>query len=95
MGVLKVALLWDICILKIIFYVHILRHNISYFCAWRLMMGVGFFLGNNVLHTPKLLEKVKSEFENENNKRRRSWGTLPSLQHFKGKKGMLKLWAKD
>jgi len=41
-----------------------------------------------------ILERLKCEFESENNKRR-SWGTLPSSQHFKGKRGMLELWDGD
>ncbi len=91
MGVLKVALLWDICIFYIIFYVHILRHNISYICEWKLMMAIGFFLGNYVWRTLQLLERVKCKFKNENNRRkRRSLSMLSSLQHFKGKKCMLK-----
>jgi hypothetical protein len=34
--------------------------------------------------TPTLLEKLKCEFENENNVIR-SWGTLPYLKHFEGR----------
>jgi hypothetical protein len=40
--------------------------------------------------TQTLKKKFKCELENENNKRK-SWGTFPSLQHFRGKRGMLEL----
>jgi hypothetical protein len=39
--------------------------------------------------TPKLLQRLKCESKGENC--RRSWGTLPNLQHFGGKSGMLEL----
>jgi hypothetical protein len=39
------------------------------------------------LSTLKLLEKPKCEFENENNKRRRNLGMIPSLEHLAGGKG--------
>jgi hypothetical protein len=40
---------------------------------------------------PKLLERFKCEFKNENIEKRNNWGTFLSLQHFKDKKGMLEL----
>ncbi len=45
-------------------------------------------------HTPKLFERFKCEFKNENN-RKKNWGTLFSLQHFGGKRGMLDLQDGD
>jgi hypothetical protein len=42
---------------------------------------------------PNLLERLKCEFENENNER--SWGTSPNSQHFEGKRGMLEFWDGD
>jgi len=38
---------------------------------------------------PKFLKRFKCKFENENNVKG-SWGTLPSSQHFEGKRGVLK-----
>jgi hypothetical protein len=39
---------------------------------------------------PKLLQRLKCKFESENNTR--NWGMLLSLQHFRGKKGLLEFW---
>ncbi len=41
--------------------------------------------------TPKLFERLKCEFEGENNRRRKSWDTFPSLQHSENKRDMLEL----
>jgi hypothetical protein len=38
---------------------------------------------------PQIFLKLKCEPKNENN-RKINWGVFPSLQHFKGKKGVLK-----
>jgi hypothetical protein len=46
------------------------------------------------LRTPKLLEKLKCEYENENSGRR-SWGMFLDSQHFKGKKGVLEVQDGD
>ncbi len=47
-----------------------------------------YFLANT-LNTcwciPTLLKKLKCESKNENNEKR-SWGTLPNLQHFEGRR---------
>jgi hypothetical protein len=37
-------------------------------------------------HTPKLFDRFKCESESENSGRIRSWGTLPSLQRFGGRR---------
>jgi len=35
--------------------------------------------------TPKLLDRPNYDSKGENNKRIRSWGTLPNSQHFRGR----------
>jgi hypothetical protein len=46
-----------------------------------------FDLAKLCWHTPKLLDRLNCESKCENNKRIRSWGTLPGSQHFGGVKG--------
>jgi hypothetical protein len=46
------------------------------------------------LCTPKFLERLKCEFQNENNGKK-IWGTFLCLQHFGGKKGVLELQDGD
>jgi len=41
--------------------------------------------------TPKFLDGFNYESKGEDIKRRRSWGVLPSSQHFEGKRGVLEL----
>ncbi len=36
-------------------------------------------------HAPKFLDRLKYKSKDENNGRKKSWGTLPSLQHFGGR----------
>jgi hypothetical protein len=52
------------------------------------------FTNHHLWCAPKLLQRFKCESKNENNGKK-SWGTLPTLQHFGGKKGMLEFWNKD
>ncbi len=55
----------------------------------------GTFKFGTIWHTPELFQRLKFEAKNENNGRKRSWGTFFSLQHFGGKKGKLELWDGD
>jgi hypothetical protein len=48
---------------------------------------------NKLWHTPTLLKRLKCKSKNENNGR--NWGTLPSSNHFGGKRGMLELGDGD
>jgi hypothetical protein len=45
----------------------------------------GVKIGENFSRTPKLLNKLNCKSKGENNKKIRSRGTLPVLQHFKGR----------
>jgi hypothetical protein len=49
---------------------------------------------HNKWYTPKILERLKCEFENENNERKKSWDTFPNSQHFKVW-GVLEFWNGD